>query len=53
MSDVLKTGPKETVIRKIKRPDGIARWAAYQVTEDEYGVWLFSPEGHTLSWPKR
>lgn len=34
-----------TVIRKIKRPEGIGRWPAYVVNEDQYGRWLFSPKG--------
>jgi hypothetical protein len=34
-----------TVIRKIKRPDGVGRWSAYVVSEDTYGLWLYSPKG--------
>ena len=36
---------KTTVIRKIKRPDGVERWPAYVVAEDGFGVWLYSPKG--------
>ena len=34
-----------TIIRKIKRPEGIARWSAYIIHEDHYGLWLYSPKG--------
>ncbi len=34
-----------TIIRKIKRPEGIARWSAYIIKEDHYGLWLYSPKG--------
>ena len=36
---------KTTVIRKIKRPDGIGRWPAYVLAEDSFGSWLYSPMG--------
>lgn len=42
---MLKHGTEPTVIRKLKRPDTMNRWAAYRVWEDELGVWLFSPKG--------
>jgi hypothetical protein len=34
-----------TIIRKIKRPEGIARWSAYIINKDRYGQWLYSPKG--------
>jgi len=34
-----------TIIRKIKRPEGIARWSVYIIKEDHYGLWLYSPKG--------
>ena len=34
-----------TVIRKIKRPEGILRWPAYMISSDRYGLWLYSPKG--------
>jgi len=44
MRDDAKEVPR-SVIRKLKRPDKMARWPAYVVNEDRYGVWLFSPKG--------
>jgi Protein of unknown function (DUF402) len=35
----------KTIIRKVKRPDGIGRWPAFVVSEDSFGVWLYSPKG--------
>jgi hypothetical protein len=34
-----------TVIRKLKRPDGVGRWPAYVLGEDSFGLWLYSPRG--------
>jgi hypothetical protein len=34
-----------TIIKKIKRPDGVGRWPAYVTAEDSFGVWLYSPKG--------
>lgn len=34
-----------TVIRKIKRSKGFARWSAYEVDHDQFGRWLFTPPG--------
>jgi protein associated with RNAse G/E len=36
---------RKTIIRKVKRPDGVGRWPAYVVSEDSFGVWLYSPKG--------
>ncbi len=36
---------KTTVIRKIKRPKGFARWSAYEFGRDGFGLWLFTPPG--------
>ena len=36
---------KTVVIRKIKRPDGLRRWPAYELGEDRHGLWLYSPKG--------
>ena len=44
MNDGVKATEK-TVIRKLKRPDKMGRWAAYVVNKDRYGLWLFSPKG--------
>lgn len=44
MRDDAKAAPR-SVIRKLKRPDKMARWPAYVVNEDRFGVWLFSPKG--------
>lgn len=37
--------PKTTVMRKVKRPEGFGRWPAYELSIDDYGIWLFSPKG--------
>ena len=34
-----------TVIRKTKRGEGWGRWPAYMLSEDSYGVWLYTPCG--------
>jgi hypothetical protein len=34
-----------TVVRKIKRGQGLGRWPAYVVGQDSYGLWLHSPAG--------
>ena len=36
---------KAVVIRKVKRPEGIARWSAYVMGSDRHGLWLYSPQG--------
>lgn len=37
---------KSIVLRKVKRhPDGLRRWAAYDIGTDDHGTWLFSPKG--------
>lgn len=36
---------KTTVIRKIKRSKGFARWSAYELERDGFGLWLFTPPG--------
>lgn len=36
---------RTVVIRKVKRPEGIARWSAYVMGKDHYGLWLYSPKG--------
>lgn len=36
---------RTTVIRKIKRPKGFARWSAYELGRDGFGLWLFTPPG--------
>jgi hypothetical protein len=36
---------KTTVIRKIKRSKGFARWCAYEFEPDGFGLWLFTPQG--------
>lgn len=36
---------RTTVIRKIKRPKGFARWSAYEFARDIFGLWLFNPQG--------
>ena len=35
----------EVRIRKRKRPEGFMVWRAYVLAEDEFGVWLYTPEG--------
>ena len=37
--------PLRTVIRKVKRPEGIARWSVYVMGNDRHGLWLYSPKG--------
>jgi hypothetical protein len=36
---------KTTVIRKIKQSKGFARWCAYELERDGFGLWLFTPQG--------
>ena len=36
---------KTTVIRKVKRSKGFARWSAYEFDRDGFGLWLFTPPG--------
>jgi len=36
---------RTTVIRKIKRSKGFARWSAYEFERDGFGLWLFTPQG--------
>jgi len=36
---------RTTVIRKIKRSKGFARWSAYELERDGFGLWLFTPPG--------
>jgi hypothetical protein len=36
---------RTTVIRKIKRSKGFARWSAYEFERDRFGLWLFTPQG--------
>ena len=36
---------RTTVIRKIKRSKGFARWSAYEFDRDGFGLWLFTPPG--------
>ena len=36
---------RTTVIRKIKRAKGFARWSAYEFDRDGFGLWLFTPPG--------
>lgn len=33
------------MIRKIKRSKGFARWSAYELGRDGFGLWLFTPPG--------
>jgi len=42
---VLRQSVKTVVIRKVKRPEGMGRWPTYVVSEDQHGLWLFSPKG--------
>lgn len=43
MTDSVSRTP--VIIRKVKRPQGFARWSAYAVAEDDHGLWLYSPPG--------
>jgi hypothetical protein len=36
---------RTTVLRKIKRSKGFARWSAYEFERDDFGLWLFTPRG--------
>jgi hypothetical protein len=36
---------RTTVLRKIKRSKGFARWSAYELKRDGFGLWLFTPQG--------
>jgi hypothetical protein len=36
---------RTTVLRKIKRSKGFARWCAYELERDRFGLWLFTPQG--------
>lgn len=36
---------RTTVIRKIKKSKGFARWSAYEFERDAFGLWLFTPKG--------
>ena len=36
---------RTVVIRKVKRPEGIARWSAYVMGSDHHRLWLYSPKG--------
>jgi hypothetical protein len=33
------------MIRKVKRPDGNGLWGSYRLATDEYGTWLYTPQG--------
>lgn len=35
-------------MRKCKRPAGSGLWGAYEVSQDRYGVWLYTPEGSSF-----
>ncbi|HAA76104.1 TPA: hypothetical protein DCE37_13395 [Candidatus Latescibacteria bacterium] len=37
--------PEILTIRKLKRPDAEMWWPAYAIADDEFGPWLFSPNG--------
>lgn len=39
-------------VRKIKRPDGTSLWRGYVVANDEFGTWVFSPEGSAIETTK-
>ncbi|MBA2608735.1 MAG: DUF402 domain-containing protein [Actinobacteria bacterium] len=36
---------ERALIRKIKRPGPISTWAGHVVSDDEFGLWVFSPNG--------
>ncbi|WP_158607721.1 DUF402 domain-containing protein [Flexivirga caeni] len=36
-------------IRKCKRPAGVGSWRGYELGEDDYGTWVFTPEHSTYT----